>query len=77
MINPTKPSYFVLNGHTLGYVYSTQPNTFGILHASILKGSTFDRLAGFAAISPGIDILKPATLADFAEFRVCPKGHIA
>lgn len=48
----------------------------GILHASVLRGSTFDRLAGFTVLPASCD-LRPATVADFESFRVSPKGHVA
>ncbi|SCW95345.1 hypothetical protein [Ancylobacter rudongensis] len=70
-------AYYVLNGHTLGYINPAQPNVFGILHASVLRGSTFGRLDWFTITAPGVDRLEPATLADFDAFRVCPKGHLS
>jgi hypothetical protein len=63
------PHYFVLNGHTLGYVYEGHSSWFNILHASVLKGSNYDRLGGPVPIG-ALDILVPATLADFDAFRV-------
>ncbi|QIG75735.1 hypothetical protein EVC20_164 [Rhizobium phage RHph_Y2_17_1] len=71
----TNPKYFVLNEHTLGYTIEETPGWFGILHASILKGSTYDRLSGPVPISPS-DTLRPATKADFDEYRVSWKGHL-
>ncbi len=72
----TRPEYFVLDEHTLGYIDAGQPHVFGILHASVLRGSTFDRLAGFTFVQPGIHNLRTATLEDFEAFRVSPAGHI-
>jgi hypothetical protein len=66
--------YFVKDGHTLGYVYDEAPGQFNVLHGSVLKGG-HDWKNGPVAISP-ICKLEPATLADFEEYRVCPKGHI-
>lgn len=71
----TKPDYYVLNENTLGYVYAEQPNRMGVLAGSVLKGG-HDWRNGPVAIMPGIDKLRPATLADFDEYRVSPKGHI-
>lgn len=71
------PRYIVLNENALGYVYDEAPGTFCILHASVLRGSPFDRLQGTAAFMPGIDRNRPATLDDFLAYRVCPRGHLA
>jgi hypothetical protein len=65
--------YFVMGENTLGYVDDRQPNVFGVLHASVLRGSTLDRLAGFTCISQP---LRPATLEDFDAYRVSPRGHL-
>jgi hypothetical protein len=69
--------YLVLDEHTLGYIDPRQPHVFGILHASVLRGSTFDRLAGFTLVQPGIHNLRPATLEDFEAFRVSSAGHLS
>jgi len=71
----TNTRYFVLNEHTLGYTIDEMPGYLGILHTSVLKGSTFDRLSGPVVISPS-DTLRPATKADFDEYRVSWKGHL-
>lgn len=40
-------TYYVLDGHTLGYVYEdAMPGWFHILRASVLRGSTLDPLGG-------------------------------
>ncbi len=68
--------YFVLNGHTLVYRIEGAPEWHvGILAHRILLGSPFDRLAGWTIVW-GWDRLRPATLDDFAAFRVSPKGHL-
>jgi len=65
-------AFYVKNENTLGY---TRPDAeafwFGILHASVLKGSTHGRLDAWTYLSP-LDRLRPATLADFEEYRVVP-----
>jgi hypothetical protein len=61
--------YFVLNGHTLGYVLPTDNDEFGILHASVLRGSPYGRLDGCTSLSIH-DVLRPATEQDFADYRV-------
>lgn len=68
-------SYYVLDGHTLGFVYDEAPTQFNVLHGSVLKGG-HDWKNGCVHISP-VCKLEPATLADFEEFGVSPKGHIA
>lgn len=70
----TKPTYHVLNGHTLGYIYAQQPESFNVLHGSVVRGG-HDWRNGPVAISQ-LDTLRPATLADFEDYRVCPKGHL-
>lgn len=64
-------SYVVVNEHTLGYVYSDHPGMFGILHTSILKGSTYDRYEDWRHLN-GLDKVRPATKADFDDYRVVP-----
>lgn len=64
-------SYWVYDEHTLGYIDDRQPGVFGILRASILRGSTFNPLDGFTILPPNPK-LRPATLADFEAFRVLP-----
>ena len=74
-MNMPTAHYFVLNGHTLGYTYEGNEPWFNILHASVLRGSTFDRLSGPVPLGPR-DVLVPATQADFDAFRcVPPRGY--
>ena len=70
-----KPAYAVLNEHTLGYVTDAQPNWFGVLASKPQRGG-YDPKNGPVSIANGAG-LRPATLADFEFYRVCPKGHIA
>jgi len=73
--------YIVVGEHSLCYRFEN--DTFnlpgyervGILHGSVLKGG-FNDLDGWAIISLK-DPVRAATLADFEEYRVSPKGHIA
>lgn len=67
--------YYVMNENTLGYVQPHQPDVFGILHGSVLKGGLDDK-QGFITILPGSDKLRLATLADFEEYRVHPGGFL-
>ena len=68
------PSFFVLNGHTLGYVYLDRPSYFGVLHGDIKRGGR-DWRNGPVILTRG-DELVPATRADFDLYRVDPKGHL-
>jgi len=61
--------YFVLNENILGYIIPTIPNDLQILHASVLKGATTDRLQGSLSIS-SLDKIRVAKLEDFIDFRV-------
>ncbi|GBO89130.1 hypothetical protein [Marinobacter salsuginis] len=70
---PALESYIVLNEHTLGFVVS--PNIMEVLSGPVLKGG-HDPFKGPVFINPETDQLRPATLADFAEYRVCPRGHL-
>lgn len=70
-----RPSYFVMNENTLGYINPIQPDAFCILHGSVLKGG-HNWKNGPVTVSP-LDVLRPATLSDFDEYRVRPEGHIA
>jgi hypothetical protein len=70
---PATESYIVLNEHTLGVVVS--PNTMQVLSGPVLKGG-HDPFKGPVFINPETDHLRTATLADFAEYRVCPRGHL-
>lgn len=66
--------YYVLNGHTLGFIYEVAPEWFNVLHGNPLLGGR-DWKNGPTVISP-LDELIPATLDDFMKFRVDPTGHI-
>jgi hypothetical protein len=68
--------YYVKNDNTLGYITDAQPGVFGILHCSVLRGGTDDRLQGYTYVAP-TDKLRAATLKDFEDYRVSPKGHIS
>lgn len=66
--------YYVKDGHTLGYIDDRQPNSFGVLAGKPQLGG-HDSLQGYVQVSR-LDVLRPATLADFEFFRVSPKGHM-
>jgi hypothetical protein len=68
------PRYYMLNGHTLGFVHPDNPGWFNVLAGSVRLGGR-DWKNGPAVLSPS-DTLTPATHADFDFFRVSPKGHL-
>lgn len=62
--------YAVYMENTLGYLFAINGrNYLGILHASILKGSTFNWLGG--AILVDMANVRRATVKDFDDYRVC------
>lgn len=62
--------YVVYRENTLGYLFSLNGrNYLGILHASILKGSTFNWLNG--PVLADMSNVRRATAKDFEEYRVC------
>lgn len=61
--------------NVLGYIDQRQPTVFGILATSIINGATLSWLDGFSFLSVYPNY-RPATLNDFAKFRVSPKGYI-
>ena len=67
--------YVVLNGHTLGIIRPERPDRLEILHASILRGSTYNMYSDSVVIGQN-DVLVDATVQDFESFRVSPIGHI-
>ena len=72
MTNAT--SYYVLNGHTLGYIQADHPTLFGVLAGSVVRGG-HDWNNGPTIVSPS-DVLVQATHADFEAYRVCYCGHL-
>jgi len=63
--------YVVLNEHTLGYVQTPDTRIMGVLHGRVLRGG-HDWKNGGVAVTPGIDLLRPATEEDFDAYRVMP-----
>lgn len=62
--------YAVYMENTLGYLFALNGrNYLGILHGSVLKGSTFNWLAGPVLVN--MDKVRKATVKDFAAYRVC------
>jgi len=69
-----KTQYFVFNEHTLCY-QKPEMNDLGILHASVLRGSTFARLQGTFPMPMDASLLRKATLKDFEDYRVHSAGY--
>jgi len=69
-----KPSYFVMNENTLGYIFEEQPQNFNILSSKPQKGG-HDPMNGYVAIG-STDKLRTATAEDFEYYRVSTKGHL-
>lgn len=67
---PNEIRYVVIDEHTLAYVIPQQPNRYGILRASILKGATSGRLDGWDFFRGPKQKVRPAKTVDFVEFRV-------
>lgn len=66
--------YVVLNEHTLGYL-QWDAHSLDVLAGKVLKGG-HDPKNGPCAVLEGFDKLRPATHADFADYRVSAKGHL-
>ena len=66
--------YVVLNEHTLGYIADGSP-FMGVL-AGKVAGGGYDPKNGPVAIAEERDSIRPATQADFVDFRVSPVGHL-
>lgn len=67
-------TYFVKDGHTLGFIQEARPGWFNVLHGSVLLGGHDWRNGPVPLTS--LDTLIPATAEDFDTFGVCSKGHI-
>jgi len=70
-MNQSIEYYAVINENTLGYVFADTAGVkrFGILHASVLRGSYFNPLSDPLYLSQAENIRK-ATEADFNDYRV-------
>lgn len=68
--------YIVVNENCLGYADDlTVPFQMGVLQGSIARGGPDWRNGPVYVTSS--DTVRPATLKDFDDYRVSPKGHIA
>lgn len=66
--------YHVLNEHTLCYAIEGSP-LLGVLAGKVVRGG-YDCKNGPISPVPS-DVLRQATVEDFNDYRVSPKGHIA
>jgi hypothetical protein len=66
--------YVVANENALGIIRDGWPNQMEVLSGSVIKGGP-NPLHGPVPIGP-LDLVRPATLADFEAFRVSPLGHL-
>ena len=62
-------TYYVMNGHTLGYVFDEQPDVMGVLASKPQIGAPWSEEPKTVTSSVN---LKVATLKDFDFFRVQP-----
>jgi hypothetical protein len=65
--------YLVVNENALCYRIEGSI-LHGVLAGSVLRGGP-DPMTGTIAVAPS-DVVRPATVEDFAFFRVSPKGHL-
>jgi hypothetical protein len=63
-----KTKLVVVDEHTLGYILPESPDYLGILHTSILKGSTLNSFSGSVCIKNRN--VRLASEKDFDDFRV-------
>lgn len=68
-----KIKLIVVNENTLGYIDPQSHAMYSILHASILKGATFELNPGPKPINTTTEI-RLASETDFDDFRVSFKG---
>lgn len=72
----TGNKYIVVNENCLGYTDDlTVPFQMGVLQGSVARGGPDWRNGPVFVTSS--DQFRPATLKDFEDYRVSPKGHIA
>lgn len=60
--------YLIFDENTFGYVLPN--NRMGILHGSVLRGSPYGRLDGWDYQPMDKSRIRPATLNDFADYRI-------
>ena len=68
-----KIKLIVVNENTLGYIDPRQPDTYGIIHASILRGAVSTRPTSMPISR--LDKIRLATEQDFEDYRCCFVGY--
>lgn len=63
----------VINENTLGYIRPEQKHNYFVIHASILKGATFE-LHPHCKLLNKSDVVRLASKKDFDEYRVSMNG---
>lgn len=62
-------TYYIMNGHTIGYVFDQQPGVLCVLASKPQLGADWSEEPKQVTSK---DKMKPATLKDFEFFRVQP-----
>lgn len=66
--------YVVVNENTLGIIYGPKADSLHVLAGSVIRGGR-DPKNGEMYIG-SLDVVRDATVEDFAAYRVSPKGHL-
>ena len=72
----TPARYVVKNENALGVIHSPSSGLMCVLAGDIFAGGP-DPKNGITTADPRIEALRPATLTDFARFRVMPPPGFA
>jgi hypothetical protein len=74
---PKKVKFLVVDECALCYAIPEypHPNFVSVLHASILRGALAIRDGDLLNINSRKSV-RPATLKDFADYMICPKGYL-
>lgn len=69
-------SYVVVNEYALGVMHPSSARFVEVLAAHPTKGSPYTLDPGLIPTPKNPDNIRPATLNDFAAYRVSPVGHL-